>query len=96
MAPVEHTGVWPEGFDAFVTMIRTVDGDATLEGQRPLCVLPAVYRMWASARMHQCESWFESWVLESVFSDGRGQSSGEAWCTTALEWRNLICLLLMW
>ena len=27
-----------------------------------LCVLPVVYRVWASARMVQLEDWFKSWV----------------------------------
>ena len=47
-------GVWPDGLlDAYITMIPKTDGDATLLGQRPLSVLPIVYRIWASARMSQ-------------------------------------------
>ena len=46
---VEETGVWPDGLlDAYITMIPKVDGDATPLGQRPLTVLPVVYRVWAS------------------------------------------------
>ena len=56
---VEADGVWPEGLlDACIAMIPKVDGDATPLGQRPLCVLPVVYRVWASARMMQLEPWF--------------------------------------
>ena len=54
-------------------------------GQRPLCVLPVVYRIWASARMLQLEPWFRSWVPSCVFSAGGGRSSVEAWFTTALD-----------
>ena len=54
-------------------------------GQRPLGVLPVVYRIWASARMGQLEDWFRSWVPDSVFSAGGGRSSVEAWYTTALD-----------
>ena len=32
-------------------MIPKTGGDATPLGQRPLSVLPVVYRIWASARM---------------------------------------------
>ena len=40
---VEVSGVWPDGIlDAYIAMIPEVDGDATLFGQRPLCVLPIV------------------------------------------------------
>ena len=44
-----------------------------------------MYRIWASARMGQLESWFQSWVPESVFSAGGGRSSVEAWYTSALD-----------
>ena len=42
LTKVEEVGVWP-------------DGDATPLGQRPLSVLPVVYRIRASARMVQLE-----------------------------------------
>ena len=83
---VEDTGVWPDSLlDACVAMIPKTDGDATPLGQRPLSVLPVVYRIWASARMVQVEGWFNSWVFDSVFSAGSGTGSVEAWCTTALD-----------
>ena len=47
LAKVEEFGVWPDGLlDAYITMIPKVDGDATPLGQRPLSVLPVVYRIW--------------------------------------------------
>ena len=64
-------------------MIPKTDGDATPLGQRPLGVLPLVYRIWASAGMVQLESWFQPWVPDSVFGAGGGRSSVEAWYTTA-------------
>ena len=77
---VEELGVWPDGLlDAYITMIPKVDGDATPLGQRPLTVLPVVYRIWASARIVHLEPWF------SVFSAGGGRSSVQAWFTTALD-----------
>ena len=66
-------------------MIPKSGGDATPLGQRPLCILPVVYRVWASARMVQLEPWFRSWVPTSVFSAGVGRSSVDAWFTTALD-----------
>ena len=83
---IEEDGVWPDGLlDAYVSMIPKTDGDATPLGQRPLCVLPIVKRLWASARLQQLKSWLESWVPESVFSAGGGKSSVEAWYSTALD-----------
>ena len=46
LSGVELDGVWPDGLlDAHVTMIPKSDGDSTPLGQRPLCVLPVVYRI---------------------------------------------------
>ena len=65
--------------------LAKADGEASPLGQRPLSVLPIVYRIWASARMGQLEDWFNLFVLESVFSAGCGRGSVEAWYATALD-----------
>ena len=79
-------GIWPDGLlDAYIAMIPKTDGDATPLGQRPLSVLPIVYRICASARMGQLGGWFKSWVPDSVFSAGSGRGSVEAWYTSALD-----------
>ena len=86
LTKVEDLGVWPGGLlDAYIAMIPETDGDATLLGQRPLSVLPIVYRIWAFAFMGQRDGWFKSWVLDSVFSAGGGRRSVEAWYTSALD-----------
>ena len=83
---VEDFGIWPDGLlDACIAMIPKADGDATPLGQRPLCVLPVMYRVWASARMVQLEKWFMSWVPDSVFIAGSCCGSVEGWCTSALD-----------
>ena len=49
---VESTGVWLQGLlDAYIAMNPKADGDSTSPGQRPLSVLPVVYRLWASIRL---------------------------------------------
>ena len=86
LAKVEDSGVCPDGLlDAYIAMIPKTGGDATPLGQRPLCVLPVVYRVWASARMGQLDDWFRSWVPDSVFSAGCGRGSVEAWYTSSLD-----------
>ena len=86
LSKVEDIGVWPDGLlDAYIAMILKTDGDATPLGQRPLGVLPIVYRIWASARMGQLDGWFKSSVPDSVFSAGGGRGSVEAWYTSSLE-----------
>ena len=64
---VESTGTWPQGLlDAFFAMILKADGDSTPLGQRPLSVLPVVYRLWASLRLGHLREWVEGWLPKSV------------------------------
>ena len=79
--------IWVFGLMGYwmIAMIPKTDGDSTPLGQRPLSVLPVVYRIWASARVGQLDDWFKSWVPESVFSAGGGRGSVEAWYTSALD-----------
>ena len=83
---VESTGTWPQGLlDAYIAMIPKADGDSTPPGQRPLSVLPVVYRLWASLRLVHLREWVEGWLPKSVYSLGNGLSSFEAWFSTALD-----------
>ena len=69
---VEAAGQWPQGLlDAYIAMIPKAEGDSTPLGQRPLCVLPLVYRLWASVRLAHLKEWFYSWVPDCVFSAGK-------------------------
>ena len=84
LAKVEDFGILSDRLlDAYI------DGDATPLGQRPLSVLPVVYRVWASTRMGQLRDWFKSWVPDSVFSAGSGRGSVEAWYTSGLEFEEV-------
>ena len=66
---VETTGIWPQGLlDAYIAMIPKADGDSTPLGQRPLSVLPVVYRLWASLRLGHLREGVEGWLPQSVFS----------------------------
>ena len=76
---VESTGTWPQGLlDDYIAVIPKADGDSTPLGQRPLSVLPVVYRLWASLRLGQLKDWIVGWVPRSVYSLGNGLSSVEA------------------
>ena len=61
---VETTSTWPQSLlDAFFAMIPKADGDSTPQRQRPLSVLPVVYRLWASLRLDICGSGLRSGYL---------------------------------
>ena len=83
---VESTGTWPQGLlDAYIAMIPKADGNSTPLCQRPLSVLPVVYRLRASLRLGHLREWVEEWLPKSVYSLGNGLSSVEAWFSTALD-----------
>ena len=83
---VESTGVWLQGvLDTYIAVIPKADGDSMPLGQRPLCVLPVVHRLWASLRLGHLKDWVSGWVPRSVYSLGNGLSSVEAWFSTALD-----------
>ena len=74
---IEAAGKWPQGLlDAYIAMIPKAEGDGTPLGQRTLCVLPVVYRLWASVRLAHLQDWFYSWMPDSVFSAGKGSIFG--------------------
>ena len=80
---VETTGQWPQGLlDVYIAMIPKA---GTPLGQRSLCVLPVVYRLWASVRLAHLKDLFYSWVPDSVISAGKGVSSVDAWYATAID-----------
>ena len=59
----EESGVWPEGLlDAYMVMIPKAEGNSAPLGQRPLGVLPVVYRLWATVRLEHLQYWRESCV----------------------------------
>ena len=83
---VEATGTWPQGLlDAYIALIPKADGDSTPLCERPLSVLPVVYRLWASLRLGHLREWVEGWLPKSVFSLGNGLSSVEAWFSTSVD-----------
>ena len=61
------------------------DGDSIPLGQRPLGVLPVVYRVSASLGLGHLREWVLGWLPRPVFSLGNGLSSVEAWFSAALD-----------
>ena len=75
---------------AYIAIIPKADGGCTPLGQKPSCVLPVVYRLWASLRLSHREDMVEGWVPASVFSVGNGASSAEAWFSKDLDIEELL------
>ena len=55
---IEETGEWPEtAVLGLVALIPKAVHSAEPLGQRPITIMPLVYRLWASVRGRQCSSW---------------------------------------
>ena len=86
---MEESGQWPEGLlDAYITIIPKADGILL-----PLARdhFPVVYRLWASVRLGHIQSWFYSWVPDTVVSAWKGVSSVDAWHATSLDIDEILC-----
>ena len=68
-----------------MVMIPEAEGNSTPLGQRPLSVLPVVYKLWATVGLGHLQEWCDSWLPTSVFSAGKGRSSVEAWYSTSID-----------
>jgi len=53
-------------------------------GIRVLLMLPAVYRLWARARLKHLETWVLAWGMEEMFSGVPWQGANDAAYKTAL------------
>ena len=59
---VGETNEWPRALTwASMTLIPEGEGAARLD-QRPLSVMPLVFRVWAAARVRDCLDWQEKWI----------------------------------
>ena len=64
-------GALGNGVRVFLMLPLLRSLDATPLGQEPLCVLPVVYKLWASVGLQQMSERCEGWLLESAFSAAR-------------------------
>ena len=61
---IEMKRVWPRALTvAAVTLIPKGEGGAPL-AQRPISVMPVVYRLWAATRARHSLPWQETWICE--------------------------------
>ena len=63
----------------YIVLILKTNGHSTSLGQKPLSVLPVVYKLWASLWLGHLRGWVEGWLPKSVCSLSNGLSSVEAW-----------------
>lgn len=81
---VEATGEWPQALQcAAVTLIPKGEGAEPLD-QRPLSVMPVVYRIWAAIYVRKLLPWQEKWIHRSQHGCRAKHSTSDAILRTAL------------
>ena len=85
LSRVQFDGIWPEGLlDAYIDLIPRLMENLLLWG-RGLCVHFLLFTDSGLQFGWGLTGWCQSWMPDSVFSDGGGRSSVETWYSTALE-----------
>ena len=85
---VERHGYWPFALtQAAVTLIPKGEGVGPLD-QRPLSVLPIVYRVWAASRCTHCTSWQERWITSGQHGARKKHGTSDALIKITAELEN--------
>ena len=84
LTQVEAEGRWPEGLTgAIVALLPETDDHGPL-AQRPISLLPMVYRLWAAARGAILKEWFAREGHASAWGQGKGKGADTAaWMAAA-------------
>ena len=78
LALVEREGVWPRGLSGAVVTLLPKKGDHGPMAQRPISLLPMIYRLWAAARAGMLKEWFAAAGHESAWGQGLGKGADTA------------------
>ena len=77
---VEAGEEWPQGMQhGRVAYLEKEPGECEDALKfRPLVLLPALYRRWASARLEALREWTARWTLTSIYAGAEPQGAAEA------------------
>ena len=84
LAQVEAEGKWPEGLSGAIVALLPKKGDHGPLAQRPISLLPMVYKLWAAARGAILKEWFIREGHASAWGQGKGKGADTAaWMAAA-------------
>ena len=72
LAQVEAEGKWPEGLSGAIVALLPKKDDHGPLAQRPISLLPMVYKLWAAARGAILKEWFAREGHASAWGQGKG------------------------
>eukprot|EP00660_Eupelagonema_oceanica_P019121 gene19121-biopygen9988 len=82
---IEKTGTWPKALmRSLITLIPKGEGAEPLK-MRPISVMSAVYRLWASARLRTMIEWQERWAAKGQRGYRPGQGTEDLYWDLALR-----------
>ena len=70
LTQVEAEGKWPEGLSGAIVALLPKKDDHWPLAQRPISLLPMVYRLWAAARVAILKEWFAREGHASAWGQG--------------------------
>ena len=87
MKTIERTRRWPSDQckARAVFLSKNEDERADPMAYRILKITSTLYRVWASVRMGDLESWVETWADKSMFAGVPGAGAEEGWYLTQLD-----------
>eukprot|EP00660_Eupelagonema_oceanica_P019105 gene19105-biopygen18276 len=82
---IEKTGTWPKTLmRSLITLIPKGEGAEPLQ-MRPISVMSAVYRLWASTRLRTMIEWQEQWAAKGQRGYRPGQGTEDLCWDLALQ-----------
>ena len=82
---IEEEGSWPRGLTGAVVALLPKKGDHAPLAQRPISLLPMIYRLWAAARGALLKEWFRENGHGSAWGQGQGRGADTAAWTGAVQ-----------
>ena len=78
LGQIEKEGQWPPGLLGAIVTLLPKKGDPGPLDQRPISLLPMVYRLWAAARGAILKDWFEEKGHPAAWGQGKGRGADTA------------------
>eukprot|EP00972_Heterocapsa_arctica_P066736 9848072-Heterocapsa_arctica.AAC.1 len=82
---IEKEGEWPEGLRGALVALLPKKDDTSPLSQRPISLLPFVYRIWAASRAHILKKWIADNGHSSAWGTGIGRGADTAAWMGAME-----------
>ena len=82
---IEAEGKWPQGLRGAIVALLPKKADHAPLAQRPICLLPLIYRLWAAARGALLKEWFREHGHASAWGQGAGRGADTAAWVGAVE-----------